>query len=58
MCSKDPDEHDAPDIVFLFCTAFFFISMSLLQMHYILFTLSWVQDQNVLNNFSLADNYY
>ena len=42
MCSKDPDEHYAPDIVFLFCTAFFFILMSLLQMHYVLFTLCWV----------------
>ena len=35
MCSKDLDEQYTPDIVFLFCTALFFILMSLLQMHYI-----------------------
>ena len=38
MCSKDLDEQYTPDIVFLFCTALFFILMSLLQMH-ICFTL-------------------
>ena len=42
MCSKDPDEQYTPDIVFLFCTALFFILMSLLQMHYIFFTLCGV----------------
>ena len=35
MFSKDLDEQYIPDIVFLFCTALFFILMSLLQMHYI-----------------------
>ena len=35
MCSKDLDKQYTLDIVFLFCTALFFILMSLLQMHYI-----------------------
>ena len=35
MCSKDLDEQYTPDIVFLFCTALFFILMSLLQMYLI-----------------------
>ena len=39
MCSKDPDEQYTLDIVFLFWTALFLISVSLLQMHYICFTL-------------------
>ena len=38
--TKDLDEQYTPDIVFLFCTAVFFILMSLLQMHYIF--LPWV----------------
>ena len=42
MCSKDLDEQYTPDTVFLFCTALFFILMSLLQMHNILFTLCGV----------------
>ena len=40
MYSKDLDEQYTPDIVFLFCTAVFFILVSLLQMHYII--LPWV----------------
>ena len=36
-CSKDLDEQYTPYIVFLFCTTFVFILMSLLQMHYIFF---------------------
>ena len=39
MCSKDLDEQYTPDIVFLICTALFFILMSLLQVHYICFIL-------------------
>ena len=39
MCSKELDEQYIPDIVFLSWTALFFILMSLLQMHYICFTL-------------------
>ena len=42
MCSKDLDKQYTLDIVFLFCTALFFILMSLLQMHYIFFTLCGV----------------
>ena len=42
MCSKDLDERYTPDVVFLFRTALFFILMSLLQMHYISFTLCGV----------------
>ena len=37
MCSKDLDEQNTPDIVFLLCTALLFILMSLLQMHSIFF---------------------
>ena len=40
MYAKDLDEQDTPEIVFLFCTAVFFILMSLSQMHYIF--LPWV----------------
>ena len=58
MCSKDLDEQYTPDIVFLFCTALFFILMSLLQMHYIFFTLYGVYDQNAFNSFSLPYNSY
>ena len=58
MCSKDLDKQYIPDIVFLLCSALFFISMSLLQMHYIFFTLCGVTDQNALKNFSLPDNSY
>ena len=43
MCLKDLDEQCIPDIVFLFCTALFFILMSLLQMHYIFLTLCGVE---------------
>ena len=39
MRSKELDEQHTPDIVFLFCTALFFILMSLLQIHYILYIL-------------------
>ena len=35
MCSKDLDKQYTLDIVFLFCTALFFILMSLSQMYYI-----------------------
>ena len=35
MCSKYLDKQYTLDILFLFCTALFFILMSLLQMHYI-----------------------
>ena len=42
MCSKDPDKQYTLDIVFLFCTALFFILMSLSQMHYICFILCGV----------------
>ena len=34
MCSKDIDKQCTLDIMFLFCTALFFILTSLLQMHY------------------------
>ena len=33
MYSRDLDEQYTPDILFLFCTAVFFILKSLLQMH-------------------------
>ena len=39
MCSKDRDEQYTPGDMFLLCTALFFILMSLLQIHYIFFTL-------------------
>ena len=39
MCSKDIDKQYTYNIMFLFCTALFFILMSHLQMHYIFFTL-------------------
>ena len=55
---KDLDEQYTPDIAFSFCTALFFILMSLFQMPYILFTLCGVSDQNALNSFSLPDNSY
>ena len=42
MYTKDLDEQYTPDIVFLFCTAVFFVLMSLLQMHYIFFILGGV----------------
>ena len=42
ICSKDLDELYTPEIVFLFCTALFLILMSLLQIHYICFTLCGV----------------
>ena len=58
MCSRHLDEQYTPDIPFSFCTALFFILMSFFQMHYILFTLCGVSDQNVLNSFSLPDNSY
>ena len=51
MCSKDLDEQYTLDIVLFFCTALYFILMSLLQMHYICFTLCDVYDQNALNSF-------
>ena len=51
MCSKDLGEHCATGIVFLFCTALLSILMSLLERHYICFTLCGVWDQNALNNF-------
>ena len=35
MCSKDLDKQYTLDILFLFCTALFFIYLSLLQIHYI-----------------------
>ena len=35
MCLKDLDKQYTLDIVFLFCTALFFILISLLKMHYI-----------------------
>ena len=58
MCSRHLDEQYSPGIAFSFCTALFFILMSVLQMHYILFTLCGVSDQNALNSFSLPDNSY
>ena len=51
MCSKDLDEQYTPDIVFLICTALFFILMCLLQMHYICFILCGASDQNSLESF-------
>ena len=42
MCSKDLDEQYASDIAGFFVTTLFFILMSLLQMHYICFTLCGV----------------
>ena len=44
MCSKDLDKQYTLDIVFLFCTAFFFTLMSLLQIYYIFFTFYGVYD--------------
>ena len=43
MYSKDLDEQYTPDIVFLFYTAFFFILISLLQIHYIFLPLCGVK---------------
>ena len=57
--TKDLDEQYTPDIVFLFCTAVFFILMSLLQVHYIILPcVVYKKDHNALNSFSLPYNYY